>query len=86
MPQRKVKCPNCGNLNLFSEEKRTGMGVCGSCHTHFDLSKVSDEGDTSAAVGLIGGALLGAAIGGPPGAIIGGILGALLGKSEKGVG
>ena len=46
----------------------------------------SEPGDTSGAVGLIGGALLGAAIGGPPGAIVGGILGALLGKNEKGVG
>lgn len=46
---------------------------------------VQSTGDTSQAVGLIGGAALGAAIGGPVGAIVGGLLGAILGKESKGL-
>lgn len=46
---------------------------------------VQSTGDTSQAVGLIGGAALGAAIGGPVGAIVGGVLGAILGKESKGL-
>jgi outer membrane lipoprotein SlyB len=44
------------------------------------------SGDTSEAVGLIGGAALGAAIGGPVGAVIGAIIGAVLGRDAKGAG
>jgi len=43
-------------------------------------------GDNSQAVGLIGGAALGAAIAGPAGAVIGGLIGAILGKDSKGLG
>lgn len=46
---------------------------------------VQSTGDTSQAVGLIGGAALGAAIGGPVGAIVGGVIGAILGKESKGL-
>ena len=44
------------------------------------------SGDNSQAVGLIGGAALGAAIAGPVGAIVGGVIGAILGKDAKGLG
>ncbi len=44
------------------------------------------SGETSAAVGLIGGAALGAAIGGPVGAIVGAVIGVIVGKEAKGVG
>lgn len=47
---------------------------------------VNQAGETSQAVGLIGGAALGAAIGGPVGAVVGGVLGAILGKEGKGLG
>jgi len=43
------------------------------------------NGETSQAVGLIGGAVLGAAIAGPAGAVIGGLIGAILGKEGKGL-
>ena len=83
MATRKTKCPYCGADGLVPVEKRAGMVVCHSCKKQYDLSK---EGETSAVVGALGGALLGAAIFGPVGAIAGGVIGALIGNSEKGVG
>jgi hypothetical protein len=50
------------------------------------LPKPDSAGETSAAVGMIGGAALGAAIAGPPGAIIGAVVGAIIGRQSKGVG
>lgn len=59
--------------------------ACYSCKAPLPDTPVGD-GETSAVVGMIGGAALGASIGGPVGAIIGGILGGLIGKESKGVG
>jgi hypothetical protein len=57
-----------------------------SSHAVVVKGVVQAPGDNSQAVGLIGGAALGAAIAGPVGAIVGGVIGALLGKESKGLG
>jgi DNA-directed RNA polymerase subunit RPC12/RpoP len=81
----KYKCSNCGTINEVAAGKDSTRFVCYSCKTPLP-SKPESEGETSAVVGLIGGAALGASIAGPVGAIIGGILGGIIGKESKGVG
>ncbi len=81
----KYKCRNCNELNDIPEGDSCSNYVCGNCQQPLHNAQEA-SGDTSAAVGLIGGAALGASIGGPVGAIIGGIIGGLLGKDSKGVG
>lgn len=78
-----IECKNCGTVNRI-QSVTDKKYRCGNCGAFLSTSKTS--GDTSQAVGLIGGAALGAAIGGPVGAIVGGVLGAILGKEGKGVG
>lgn len=81
----KYKCRHCGQVSEIPGGSAPANYRCGNCKNSFkDAEKVT--GETSAAVGLIGGAALGASIGGPVGAIVGGILGAILGKESKGVG
>ncbi|ENM5740190.1 TPA: hypothetical protein I7221_21895 [Vibrio vulnificus] len=81
----KYKCRHCGQVSEIPDGSAPASYRCGNCSNSFkDAEKVT--GETSAAVGLIGGAALGASIGGPVGAIVGGILGAILGKESKGVG
>ncbi|KPL99274.1 hypothetical protein [Vibrio splendidus] len=81
----KYKCRHCGQVSEIPSDNSPANYRCGDCnHSFEDAEKVT--GETSAAVGLIGGAALGASIGGPFGAIVGGVLGAILGKESKGVG
>nr|VFK39762.1 MAG: hypothetical protein BECKTC1821E_GA0114239_100541 [Candidatus Kentron sp. TC] len=81
----KYVCRHCGALNDVPDGEPPARYPCASCSQ--PLSRVPNtSGDTSAAVGMIGGAALGAAIGGPGGAIIGGIIGGFIGKEAKGVG
>jgi len=80
-----VRCSNCGTENAVPD-KPTGLRYqCFRCGA-FLPQPTPPTGETSAAVGLIGGAALGAAIAGPPGALIGAILGAIIGGQSKGVG
>jgi len=81
----KFKCNNCDALCEIPDDEQSSNYRCHNCQKTLINAKQT-SGDTSAAVGLIGGAALGASIGGPVGAIIGGILGAILGKESKGVG
>ena len=81
----KSKCIQCGLINEIPDGNDPESYVCYSCKTPLP-PKTEPDGDTSAVVGLIGGAALGASIGGPVGAIIGGILGGIIGKESKGVG
>ena len=78
-----IQCKNCGSMNRVQSVSQQTYR-CGKCGAFLPTPQAS--GDTSQAVGLIGGAALGAAIGGPVGAIVGGVLGAILGKEGKGVG
>lgn len=81
-----VQCKKCNSVNrISSDEGGAGQYRCGNCGAFLPVPSQS-SGDTSQAVGLIGGAALGAAIGGPAGAVIGGLLGAILGKDSKGLG
>lgn len=80
-----IKCQNCGTVNRVASPPGSGKYRCGHCGA-FLPQPTSGNGDTSAAVGLMGGAALGAALGGPIGAIVGGVIGAILGKESKGVG
>ena len=80
------KCTKCGAINNAPQKWEKGTQyVCHSCNSELEPLK-QGSGETSAAVGLIGGAALGASIGGPAGAIIGGVVGAVLGKNAKGLG
>ena len=81
----KFKCNNCGAINQVPDGQQGSSYNCYSCHMALPNQPL-DDGSTSAAVGLIGGAALGASIAGPAGAVVGGIIGALLGKESKGVG
>ena len=78
-----IRCKKCETVNRVpvpsAEQYR-----CGKCGAF--LPEPNINGDTSQAVGLIGGAALGAAIGGPVGAVVGGVIGAILGKESKGLG
>lgn len=80
-----IRCTNCQTVNRVPD----AVGIqykCGHCGAFLPKNPQQSNGDTSQAVGLIGGAALGAAIGGPVGAVIGGVLGAILGKESKGIG
>lgn len=80
-----ISCPNCKHINAVPDSAQNIQYRCYSCGAF--LPKPTDQpGDTSAAVGLIGGAALGAAIAGPVGAIIGAVVGAVIGHEAKGVG
>lgn len=79
-----VQCKNCNTINRIPEDTNTNYR-CGKCGATLHRN-AQDAGDTSQAIGLIGGAALGAAIGGPVGAVVGGLLGAILGKEGKGLG
>jgi ribosomal protein S27E len=81
----RLKCGNCGTLNEVPENTAQKQVRCGKCGA-FLPKGTQPLGDTSEAVGLIGGAALGAAIAGPVGAIVGAIVGALVGREAKGVG
>lgn len=78
----KVRCSNCGRENEIPTGSKTSDYSCHYCKKPLAPSK---GGETSTAVGLVGGALLGAAIAGPIGAIIGGIFGAIIGNEAKGL-
>jgi ribosomal protein S27E len=80
-----IKCNNCRTVNSTPTDQPDTQYQCYKCGAFLPKS-TAPSGETSEAVGMIGGAALGAAIGGPLGAIVGGILGAVLGKSNKGVG
>lgn len=81
----KYKCGRCNALCEIPDEAEPSSYTCHKCNHRLSNAKPA-TGDTSAVVGLIGGAALGASIGGPVGAIVGGILGAAIGKDTKGVG
>nr|VFK38331.1 MAG: hypothetical protein BECKTC1821D_GA0114238_100437 [Candidatus Kentron sp. TC] len=81
----KYVCHHCGTLNEIPDRAPPSKYLCVSCSRPLSHAPKA-SGDTSAAVGMIGGAALGASIGGPVGAIIGGIIGGFIGKEAKGVG
>lgn len=81
----KLKCQKCEAINEVPNDKDGTSFVCHNCGTRLP-DKSTNDGSTSSAVGMIGGAALGASIGGPVGAVVGGILGAILGKESKGLG
>jgi len=80
-----VACTRCAAQNDVPAGTPGGTLQCHNCRSWLPAAPEA-TGDTSATVGLIGGAALGAAIAGPPGAIVGAILGALLGRHSKGMG
>nr|VFK39517.1 MAG: hypothetical protein BECKSD772F_GA0070984_10426 [Candidatus Kentron sp. SD]VFK44681.1 MAG: hypothetical protein BECKSD772E_GA0070983_10427 [Candidatus Kentron sp. SD]VFK79420.1 MAG: hypothetical protein BECKSD772D_GA0070982_10496 [Candidatus Kentron sp. SD] len=82
----KYVCRHCGALNDIPDGGPASGYPCLSCSQPLSSTPKKPEGDTSAAVGMIGGATLGAAIGGSAGAIIGGIVGGIIGYNAKGVG
>ena len=81
----KSRCESCGTLNQVPDREEGSNFICYACGSKLTTIS-SNDGSTSAAVGMIGGAALGASIAGPAGAVIGGVLGAILGKESKGVG
>jgi len=81
----KYKCGNCNSICEIPDKQDPTAYSCHKCQQILS-NATKANGDTSSAVGLIGGAALGASVAGPVGAIIGGILGALIGKDSKGVG
>lgn len=80
-----IRCTSCGRVNSVPDNAPISSLRCRACGAYLRRRRPT-SGETSAAVGLVGGALLGAAIGGPVGAVIGGILGGLIGKDAKGLG
>jgi len=78
-----VRCSNCGQLNSVPDGPKSVAYYCYNCGA-FLPRVTAPSSDTSAAVGLIGGAALGAAIGGPVGAIIGAVIGTIIGREAKG--
>ena len=81
----RIECTECGSINTVPSEAENKRFRCFNCDSLLPQHP-KDEGETSAAVGLIGGAALGAAVGGPFGAVVGAIIGAILGKEAKGLG
>lgn len=88
------KCTNCGTINNAPDKPVAGARYfCHQCGSQLPPIP-HNNGDNSAFVGLIGGAVLGAsigskinpAIGALTGAIVGGVLGAVIGKNSKGAG
>lgn len=80
-----IRCPNCGSQNSLPTNPGDTQYRCYQCGAFLPKAP-PPSGDTSEAVGLIGGAALGAALGGPIGAIIGAVIGAVVGREAKGVG
>ena len=78
------RCCECGKPNTIPRGADASGYVCHDCGSR--LARGEKDGETATAVGMIGGAALGASIAGPPGAIVGGVLGALIGNKSKGVG
>ncbi len=76
-----LTCPTCGRINSIPENLGHQYR-CFYCRSLLPVP-VAPSGDTSEAVGLIGGAALGAAIGGPVGALIGGIIGVMIGRGAR---
>jgi hypothetical protein len=83
--QIKVRCRNCKSEWLVVPRPDGRPHNCPKCGAFLPTTPDA-PGDTSTAVGAMGGAALGAAIAGPPGAIIGAVLGAMLGSTSKGLG
>ncbi|MBT8420029.1 MAG: hypothetical protein KJO08_04120 [Gammaproteobacteria bacterium] len=81
----KYVCRHCGALNDIPDGELPSRYSCKSCSQPLSHAPKA-TGDSSAAVGMIGGATLGASIGGPVGAIVGGIVGGIIGYNAKGVG
>lgn len=77
-----VVCLKCGKVSSIPDRDSNTVYRCYNCGAFVQRP----TGESSAAVGLVGGAALGAAIGGPVGAVIGAVIGAILGKESKGVG
>jgi hypothetical protein len=75
-----VVCSQCGRG--YKVPSAGGPYRCGRCGSFLPRSNGSN-GDTSVAVGVIGGAAFGAAIAGPVGAIVGGVLGGVLGRNAR---
>lgn len=80
-----IRCANCGHINSVPDNSGQTQYRCYSCQAFLPKTP-PPSGDTSEAVGLIGGAALGAAMGGPIGALIGAVVGAIIGREAKGVG
>ena len=80
-----IACSNCHRVNELPDPPGNIQYSCFYCRALLPTPPAA-SGETSTAVGLIGGAALGAALGGPPGAIIGAVIGAILGGQAKGVG
>lgn len=80
-----VRCAKCGSLNNLPAGVAETQYRCHNCNAFLPKAQ-APSGDTSEAVGLIGGAALGAAIAGPVGALVGAVVGALVGRESKGVG
>lgn len=81
-----VRCTHCGTTNAIPDKPTASNYHCRNCGAFLPKPAPSPQGETSAAVGFIGGAALGAAVAGPVGAIVGAILGAIIGNEAKGVG
>lgn len=80
-----VKCSKCESPWEVPPGSPEGKYRCSKCGTSLPATPAS-SGETSTAVGALGGAALGAAIAGPVGAVIGGIVGGLIGSQAKGLG
>ncbi len=80
-----VRCSNCGQSNSVPDQPGAAAYYCYNCRALLPAAALPSN-DTSAAVGLIGGAAFGAALGGPIGAIIGAVIGNIIGREAKGVG
>jgi ribosomal protein S27E len=80
-----VKCSKCQSAWEVPADRPGARYKCGNCGA-FLPEPTQPSGETSTAVGALGGAALGAAIAGPVGALVGGILGGLIGSQSKGLG
>ena len=78
-----VRCSTCGQPNSVPDQPGETTYYCYNCGAFLPMP-APPSSDTSAAVGLIGGAAFGAAIGGPVGAIIGAVIGTIIGREAKG--
>lgn len=80
-----IRCSKCGNQNSVPVNPGNTQFRCYHCNAFLPKTP-PPNGDTSEAVGMIGGAALGAAVAGPVGALVGAVIGAVLGRESKGVG
>src|SRR6266478_3831206 len=79
-----VVCVRCRTPNEVPAGTPGGTWVCHHCHAFLPAAPPT-SGDTSTAVGLIGGAALGSPIFGPVGAIVGADLGQALTPHPSGL-